>query len=367
MTGKERALAALRFEPTDRAPVSGGLVGNADFLAEAAGVSDFWKSPRATAFEAYRRLGCDVILGPNLPKDPATTTRDANGRDTNFTRSGQKPWLTTPEAVADFAKTFPSPDEVRGSFDAEEAYREYLKLMREGQRDAGDCLFIPSSNLGIPYLPTCSGEFDYMAWLMACALYPDELEVMFRCWGEQARLRYEAIAEATVENDLLHVVWTGTDLCDRRGPVLSPALLDRLYFPQLEHAIAPLKDAGLKIIWHADANYVRLLPRLLSLGIDGFQGFYEEEGGMRLADLAAARSRDGNPLILIGSVSTVNVLPTGSVADVEREVERCVDATWGRCPLILAPSSGIGPEVPKENIRAMFEHGVSYVPREKGR
>lgn len=70
MTGRERALAALRFEPTDRPPVAGALLQNAEFLAEYAGLADFWAAPRRTLFEAFGRLACHVILGPVMPKRP---------------------------------------------------------------------------------------------------------------------------------------------------------------------------------------------------------------------------------------------------------------------------------------------------------
>ena len=70
----------------------------------------------------------------------------------------------------------------------------------------------------------------------------------------------------------------------------------------------------------------------------------------------------GDPLILFGSVSTAWVLPVGTVEDVSREVERCVEAAGERGGLLLAPSSSIGPEVPPENIRAMYEHATTCVP-----
>ncbi|MBM4083909.1 MAG: hypothetical protein FJ272_03885, partial [Planctomycetes bacterium] len=54
------------------------------------------------------------------------------------------------------------------------------------------------------------------------------------------------------------------------------------------------------------------------------------------------------------------VLPRGTVEDVRREVERCVNAVGDRGGFLLAPTSSIGPEVPAENVRAMYEHGRTY-------
>jgi len=362
VTGIERTLKALNFEEVDRIPVAGGLVGHAEFLAEVAGAPDFWTAPRQIAFEAYRRLRCDAILGPVLPKHPDTTTRDAAGRPTWFTNEIHTPRFTTPEQVAEHARTFPTPLEVRRRFDFQKTYDGYVELMKSGQGESGEMLFIPHCLGYAPHFPTGTEEFDHAAFLMACALYPESVERMFQVWGEQSRLTFEAVAKATSDHNLLRLIWIGTDLCDRNGPVLSPALLERLYFPVLARAIAPLKEAGMKVVWHADANYKRILAEMIDLGIDGFQGFYEEEGGMELAGLAQMKAKTGLPLILFGSISTVRVLPRADVVGVRREVARCIHAAAGRGGLLLAPSSSIGPDVPKANIRAMFEFARSASP-----
>lgn len=356
MTGKERTLRALNFEAADRAPMAGGLVGNAEFLAEVAGVPDFWAEPRRTAFEAFRRLGCDAVLGPVIPKRPETTTRDSQGRATIFTKHVHSPKFTTPEQIAEHVQTLPSPEELRAQFNAQAAYDEYVQLMKAGNQDAGDMLFIPHCLGYAPAFPAASTSlYDYEAFLMACALQTAAMKRLFQFWGEQSRLRLEAVARATVEHDLLRLLWIGQDLCDRNGPVLSPQLLEELYFPFLARAIEPLKVAKMKVIWHADANYRRIVPRMIELGIDGFQGLYEEKGGMQLEELARMKAVTGLPLLFFGSISTVKVLPSGTEEDVRREVDRCIRAVGDRSGLLLAPSSSIGPEVPKENIRAMFE------------
>jgi uroporphyrinogen-III decarboxylase len=196
--------------------------------------------------------------------------------------------------------------------------------------------------------------FSYEAFLMACALHTEDMQRLFRSWGETSRLRFEAVARVVERHDLPRIAWIGQDLCERNGSVISPELLERLYFPQLEYAIEPLKRVGMKVIWHSDANYREILPRMVDLGIDGVQGLYESPGGMRVEDVAQMRTPAGDPLVIFGSISTHLVLPQGSVAEVEAAVDRCVDIARGRGGLLIAPSSSIGPEVPAENIAAMY-------------
>ena len=355
MTGKERAWRALNFEETDRVPIAGGLIGHPEFLAQAAGVADFWANPRENLFAACRAIGCDAVLGPVMPKHPDSTTRDAQGRATIYSLHDERPTLVTPEAVAEYADSVCSPRERRATMDVQKYYDDYVRLMGEGERECGDMLFIPHCLGYAPAYPTSTGFFAYDAFLMACALYPEAMEKLFAYWGEEARVRAEAVAKATREHGLLPLLWVGTDLCTRKGPVLSPTLLERLYFPQVRGMLEPLKDAGMRVVWHADANYREILPQMIALGLDGFQGFYEEAGGMQLEDVAARKAMSGDPLLIFGSVSTVRVLPSGTPAEVERAVRRCVQVAQGRGGgLLIAPSSSIGPETPIENIWAMY-------------
>jgi len=362
MTGRERTLRALNFEPVHRPPIAGGLLQNAGLLAQLAGVDDFWAAPRETVFEGFRRLGCDAILGPVMPKKPETTTVGADGKHTDFTRREVESELTTPEQVAEYASSRDRAQQVRDEFDGQKAYDDYVTLMKQGQEEAGDMLLIPHVLGTAPTFPTSDGHFTYEAFLMACCLYPDQMQHLFDFWGEGSRLRYEAFARATIDHDLLRLVWIGHDLCDANGPMLSPALFERLYFPVLARAIEPLKEAGIKTVWHTDANYKQILPQMIEVGIDGFQGFYETENGVRLEDLAKMKARSGDPLILFGSVASAWVLPRGTPGDVRREVERCVNARWDTGGLLLAPTSSIGPEVPPENVLAMYEHARTYAP-----
>lgn len=357
MTPREIALRALNFEETDTVPVAGGLMQHVPFMAGVLGISEteWWEAPRPNLFAACREIGCHAILGPVMPKRPDETTTDAQGRPTDFRRSVKRPgMLVTPEEVAVLAREAPSPEQVRAEFDAEAAEADYRARTVDVAREAGEMLVIPHILGWAPGFPTSDGVFSYEAFLMACALYTDDMARLFRSWGETSRMRFEAVARVVERHDLPRIAWIGQDICERNGPVLSPELLERLYFPQLEYAIEPLKHASMTVVWHADANYRKILARLVELGIDGFQGLYESPGGMRLEEVAAIRRPDGQPLVIFGSISTHLVLPQGTVADVEAAVDRCIDIARGRGGLLIAPSSSIGPEVPPENIAAMY-------------
>jgi len=160
------------------------------------------------------------------------------------------------------------------------------------------------------------------------------------------------VVEAAARLDWPRIGYLGTDMTDQRGNMVSPRFMDRYYFPHLDYAIAPLVEAGFKLVWHSDGNMNAMLQPLIDIGIAGFQGF-QEECGTRIADVAKLRNRNGDPLILWGSISVIRVVRTGTFRDIEREVRRVLDE-WPHPGLCLGTSSYISPDVPHENIIELF-------------
>ena len=145
--------------------------------------------------------------------------------------------------------------------------------------------------------------------------------------------------------------------------MISPKVLDEIYFPYVKRAFEPLKNAGVKIIWHSDGYITPILNSLINAGADGFQGF-QEKYGVDFAALTRMTAKNGKPLLLIGSIQVSTTLAFGTVEKVRKDVERCIDlAVKGRDGgkgYILGTDTNIGPDVPPENIFAMYEHGQTY-------
>jgi hypothetical protein len=260
-------LRTINFEPTDRVPVVGGFVRHPGFLAAAAGVTveHFWSAPRRTAISAFRNLGVDVILALILPnRDSAACSQVERRNQTEF---------QSPEDVRNYVAALPGPAAVAAEFDRTAATARYVKEVTEGQKECGDILWIPN---GIHrYCPASDhcGRFGYENYVMALTLYPEMMERLFAHDAERAFLTNCAVAEATVEHDLVPVVWTGTDACDNRGPFVKPEIMERTYFPHLKRALSPLREAGVTIVWHSDGYITPIAAALLMRVSMAFRGF----------------------------------------------------------------------------------------------
>jgi len=127
----------------------------------------------------------------------------------------------------------------------------------------------------------------------------------------------------------------------------------RPIWKDLPWALAPLHAAGVQTIWHSDGDIRPILDHLIDLGVAGFQGF-QEEHGVRLVDLMQRRMKSGRRPLIFGNLSVTVTLPHGTVEDVKRAVDRSVELA-GPSGLFFCTSNTIGPEVPLENLRAMYE------------
>ncbi|MHB8995167.1 MAG: uroporphyrinogen decarboxylase family protein [Armatimonadota bacterium] len=347
-------------------PTLGGFVSHAAALAHLTGL-DVWADPQRAALEGAKALGVDLIIQLVPPKASDVSTDMGGGRESLFTQR-ERGQYQSPEQVRDYAESLPAPAEVRRDFD----FSAYLDAVREDweqcKLDGGDDLLM------LPYMKAkdCPfmyySEFGYENYFQALALYPESMDKLFGWAAENSRCCNEVFARALRDSDLPPYVYIGQDICDNSGSMISPRLLDKIYFPHLRYCLEPLNEAGVKKVWHSDGNINPIIDRLVEAGINGFQGLQEdtflpENQRVRLESLVERTDRFGDQLIIYGSVSVRDVLPHGTVDDVKREVERCVDACRGRSGFFLGPTSTVGPDVPVANIVAMYQHAREYGAR----
>ena len=352
MTGYQRSVRALSFQPVDRTPIWGGWTTSADFLEYMSG-KPYWEDPWGTIVAAHRKLGVDLfpgeVYGPySRDEFRAMDFRrvDADARDR----------FKSPEDVVSYVDALPAPETLEREFRYEESYATFLGDIRQKQDDLGDDI------LWLPVFRTCyynwHVQFGYENFLLSFGLYPEAMERLFAYAGEVARLDNQMRADLLRNENLPRSMFNGVDLCSNRGPIVGTELLRQIYFPHLKRALQPLVEAGVTIIWHSDGYISPLIDDLVACGVRGFQGF-QEETGVRLEDLPQIALPGGGKPALWGSMSVSRTLPMGTVEDVRREVQRSVDILGPGGGHFLGPSNTIGPEVPFENIIEMHEYAQS--------
>ncbi len=207
------------------------------------------------------------------------------------------------------------------------------------------------------------GAYGYANYFMAYALYPDVIEKHFSLQADLALLGNRAAARACREGNLPPLYRLDHDMADSRGTLVDIQSLDRIWFPHFVRCLEPMIKTDVRMIWHCDGNLMQMVPRLLDVGIRGFQGF-QYEAGMDYEKICRMKTREGQAPIIVAGVSVTDTLPHGKPADVKKQLKWLVD-NGPKTGLFLAGSSSITPGVPWENMTALLE-GLRYY-RDHGR
>ena len=370
-TGEEIAWRTLKKERVEEPCIVASWCMKREFFQSLTHRKDIYEDAPNVAIEAFIRAGANlcpqfIMPSPNIEHiacspfgaDNLRKPKPAPPPSQKKENPPPPKHPGSPEDVRDRIESLPDPDTLESNFDVE-AYAEGCARNILNLRDMarGEILFI--SGFGQADFMGGYG-WGYENYLGALALYPEHLERYFAYTGEQGRLANISIARAIKKYNLAPFVYGGQDICYNDGPLCSVEMLDKLYFPNLAKAVEPLHQAGIGIIWHCDGDVRSILKQLINVvGVAGFQGF-QEETGCTLEHVASHRTRNGEKLILWGSISVTTTLPFGTVEYVKKNVERCFRVAAPGGGFALASTSSILPETPLENILAIYEHGQKF-------
>jgi len=225
-------------------------------------------------------------------------------------------------------------DEVYGAVDKKKEkgrFESYYKMMCN--------IYTDTVNMTGIYITAMSGYIDMLGWDML--LYAAGYDYPAFCayanrYSRWVRGYFEALAESTVPVVMIHddMVWTD-------GPFMKPDFYKHIVIPNIKRQLAPLVEAGKKILFTSDGNYTMLMEDIAACGVTGF--CFEP-----MTDLDFAVEKFGKTHTLIGNADT-RILLSGTKEDIYGEVKRCMDA--GRnCPgFMLSVGNHIPANTPIEN------------------
>ncbi len=381
------ALDTILQKPTQGIPSWMLLIMQHSYIERLAGVQpgDYKKDPDRT-YLALQRAIRTCMLDQYIPDNPLTMGEcgydESEGvpppandyipynpvildkADTQGATTGGKELvlngivIDSPEAVVEHLERFVFPRIVRdiAEFDEDQQVQQIIAEEVAVQEKLGPEILKTGFNfVYFPYF--YYGIYGYENYFMAYALYPDVIEKHFSLQADYALLNNQAAARACAEADLPPLQRLDFDMADSRGMLVDIRSLDKIWFPHFARCLEPMLKTDVRMIWHCDGNLMAMVPRLLDVGIRGFQGFQYEDG-MDYEKICAMKTREGEDLIIIGGVSVTTTLPFGTPEDVKRELSWLVD-NGPPTGLFLAASSSITPGVPWENVLTLVE-GLKY-------
>jgi len=148
------------------------------------------------------------------------------------------------------------------------------------------------------------------------------------------------------------IFFTGDDYGTQAAPMISLPMWRRYVRPHVQRLYGLAKSRGLKVMQHSCGSVAAFLPDLMECGLDILEPVQVRARGMDARELA---ERYGGRLCFHGSIDTQQTLPFGTPDDVRREVRERIATFRPYGGFTIAPSQHLMPEIPTENIVAMYE------------
>jgi uroporphyrinogen decarboxylase len=156
----------------------------------------------------------------------------------------------------------------------------------------------------------------------------------------------------------VQVIQFGDDYGMQDRMQISPTMWRRHIKPRYAQLLGRIKPkAGVKVYHHSCGSIFPIIPDLAEIGVDIINPVQPRAKDMESHKLKAAY---GDLICFHGGIDEQWALPFGTAHDVREEVERRIEAFAPGGGYILAPAHNIQPDVPVDNILALFEAAKEY-------
>jgi uroporphyrinogen decarboxylase len=183
------------------------------------------------------------------------------------------------------------------------------------------------------------------------------LEGFYTAPGETARL-LDAITEYQVELIRAWGAMSHLDAClltddwgTQQALMISPGMWRAVFAERYRRLCDEAHRQGLLVVFHSCGNVFEIIGDLIDAGVDVIDPLQPEA-----LDLAAVAREFGGSVAFCGGISDQR-LGTQTPAEVRDEVRHLIDllgAPFGNA-YVLAPANSLMPEIPVENLVALFE------------
>jgi hypothetical protein len=349
LTKKERVELILNHQPVDRAAIHGQLSYNPKVISLYTGkkINDFDYTVEDVG-EVIRKT-MDTCFPPVAPKGTKRRTDDDGFvyQDDNWTSwYVSRPFDDVKGARKWFKKRIAREYKYMKEFDVQKTRMDYQDYMLGLQKLVGESIIIDSS-IGTGF---CS-IFEKMGLEIFTYFYmeyPDDMTEFMEISTENAVKKVNAVADLKMSP----VVLVAEDFATIQGPIFSPDFLEKYLYSYVKKLTEAWKSHGIKVIYHSDGNYKKVIPDLIACGVDGF--YCLEPGcGMDIVEL----KKNWSDMVWAGGLDGIELMERGTVEDVKKEVRRQIIETGvlNSGGIIMGTASEITPNTKPENFKAMLD------------
>ncbi len=174
-------------------------------------------------------------------------------------------------------------------------------------------------------------------------------------WVDTAKQMIEAAGPENIDN-----VFFGEDLSTQEGCMFDPEGIYATYIkPHHRRMVETVKSyrRDMKVVFHCCGSAYSFIPHLIDIGVDGLNPVQVTAKNMEPERL---KEEFGDKICFWGGINSQSVLPFGTPEEVRKETRRIISILGEGGGYVLNSVHNIQPEVPPENVVAMFEEGMKH-------
>lgn len=210
---------------------------------------------------------------------------------------------------------------------------------------------------GMKIMVMPGGVFEWTTWLMgllpfsyALADQPDLVQAVL----DKVSATILAVVEDLLDEPNVGGIFMGDDLGYGSGTLVSPAILQRQFFPQTKRVIDLVHRAGKIFILHTCGNVYEVMDDLCDLGIDAKNSFED-----KIMPVEEVYHRWGKRVAMVGGVD-IHLLASGSEEQVRRRTREILDACAPSGHYVLGTGNSVTNYLPLRNYLAMLDEGRKW-------
>jgi uroporphyrinogen decarboxylase len=229
-------------------------------------------------------------------------------------------------------------------------------MMEESRRLHRETDFALILNLPVGLVHQSQFMRGYQEWLTDLLLNPAFAEALMDKMLEIQMIVGERMIEAA--DGHFDLLFYGDDVAFQGGPMMSLDLYRKMIKPRHRQLFSHLKaKAKAPLVFHSCGSVYPLLEDLIEIGVDCINPVQVSAKDM---DTKRLKREFGDRMAFWGAIDTHRVLPFGTPEEVRAEVKQRIEDLAPGGGYVLNSVHNLQPEVPPENIVAMFEAAQEF-------
>jgi uroporphyrinogen decarboxylase len=230
-------------------------------------------------------------------------------------------------------------------------YTRGLREQLRHWRETTDCAVVVTLPGAVVHASQYMRGFE--DWYADVALNPKLLEVLLdACLEVTLGVMTEILR---VVGDDVDIAMCADDLGAQSGLQFSPEHYRKLFKPRHARYFETIHSLTQgKLLYHTCGSVYDVIDDLIEIGIEVLNPVQPRAANMNPGML---KRKFGNRLAFWGAIDIQEVMPFGSVDDVYAEVRQRFEELGAGGGWVLCPAHNLQPEVPPENVMALYRAG----------